>query len=423
MSARGSGPGAGPRIVVTGLGVVSALGNDVATFDEALFKGDVGIGPITLYDDGPVEMRVAAEVRGYDEKDHFSNSQLTLMDRFAQFALLSAREAVADSGLDFAAAANDKYTPGNLGNRTAVVHGTGIGGQSTQDASYHRLLVDQILRTHPFTIPKLMPNAGASQISMEFGITGPSLTTATACASTAHAIAMAVMLLRSGQADVAITGGAEACINFGTMLAWKALRVTAKDTCRPFSNKRGGMVVGEGGGTLILETLEHARARGATIHAELTGIGMSADAGNIIQPSGDGAALALANCLSDAGLSPEDVDYINAHGTGTAQNDPTESAAIRKVFGTHADNVAVSSTKSMHGHALGAAAALEAVATILALRRQTAPATMNYLEPDPKCDLDYVPNAARPMEIRNALCNSFAFGGLNAVVGFSRFQG
>ncbi|MGB0714148.1 MAG: beta-ketoacyl-[acyl-carrier-protein] synthase family protein, partial [Gammaproteobacteria bacterium] len=359
MSSSGSARNGGPRIVVTGLGIISSLGNDVASFEQALFRGDVGIGPISLYDDAPVDMRVAAEVRDYEEKEHFTNSQLTLMDRFAQFALLSAREAVADSGLDFASTADDKYTPGSLGNRTAVVHGTGIGGQTTQDASYHRLLVEHGKRAHPFTIPKLMPNAGASQISMEFGITGPSLTTATACASTAHAIAVAVMLMRSGQADVAITGGAEACINYGTMMAWKALRVTAKDTCRPFSDKRGGMVVGEGGGTLVLETLEHARARGARIHAELTGIGMSADAGNIIQPAGDGAALALAGCLSDSGLSPEDIDYINAHGTGTPQNDPTESAAIRQVFGTHADKVAVSSTKSMHGHALGAAAALE----------------------------------------------------------------
>ena len=409
------------RIVVTGLGIVSPIGLEVADFQKALFSGVSGIKPITRYDDHIVGMRIAGEIRDFEARDHFTEKALHLTDRFAQFAVVSAREAVADSGLDFKAAANDKYTRGSLGQRTAVVHGTGIGGQDTQEENYRKLHAGA-KRLPPFTIPKLMPNAGAGHIGMEFGITGPSLTTATACASSAHAIAMAVMLLRSSQADVALTGGAESCINPGTMTAWKSLRVTSTDTCRPFSAKRSGMVVGEGGATLVLETLEHARARGAQIYCELTGIGMSADAGNLIQPSGDGAALALQACLDDARLSPEAVDYINAHGTGTPQNDPTETAAIRKVFGAHADRLAVSSTKSMHAHALGAAAALESVATVLAIQRQTAPATLNYLEPDPKCDLDYVPNQARPMAIRHALSNSFAFGGLNAVLGFARFH-
>ena len=410
-----------PRIVVTGLGIVSPIGLNVPDFQAALFAGRSGIKPITRYNDQHIDMRIAGEIQDFDARQHFREKQLGFIDRFAQFAVVSAREAVADSGLDFKDAAENKYVRGSLGQRTAVVHGTGIGGQDTQDENY-RKLCEGGKRTHPFTIPKLMPNAGASQISMEFGVTGPSLTTATACASSAHAIAMAVLLLRAGQADVAITGGAESCINTGAMTAWKALRVNATDACRPFSKKRGGMVIGEGGATLILETLEHAQARGARIHCELTGVGMSADAGNIIQPSGDGAALALQACLDDAGLVPKDIAYINAHGTGTPQNDPTETAAIRQVFGSHADRLAVSSTKSMHGHALGAAAALEAVAAILALQNQTAPATMNYLEPDPKCDLDYVPNAARKLDIRHALSNSFAFGGLNAVVGFGRFK-
>ena len=410
-----------PRIVVTGLGVVSSIGLNVPDFRDALFAGKSGIQPITRYDDRIIDMRVAGEIRDFDERKHFSEKHLVLMDRFAQFAVVSAREAVADSGLDFKGEAENKYVPGSLGQRAAVVHGTGIGGQDTQDENY-RKLCEGAKRTHPFTIPKLMANAGASQISMEFGVTGPGLTTATACASSAHAIAIAALLLRAGQADVAIAGGAESCINKGAMAAWKALRVNALDTCRPFSKKRGGMIIGEGGATLVLETLEHAQARGARIYCELTGIGMSADAGNIIQPSGDGAALALQTCLNDAAIAPEAVDYINAHGTGTPQNDPTETAAIRKVFGAHADRLAVSSTKSMHAHALGAAAALESVVTVLALQEQTAPATMNYLEPDPKCDLDYVPNAARKMEIRHALANSFAFGGLNAVLGFARFS-
>jgi nodulation protein E len=231
-----------------------------------------------------------------------------------------------------------------------------------------------------------------------------------------------MMLLRAGMAEVAVTGGAEACITHGTMKGWDALRVTAKDSCRPFSADRGGMVVGEGGATLVLETLPHAQARGARIYAELTGFGMSADAGNIVQPARSGAVSALRAALRDAGLAPDAVQYINAHGTGTPQNDPTETAAIREVFGAHADRLAVSSTKSMHGHLLGAGAAIEALATTLALTEQVAPATMNFGEPDPACDLDYVPNEARPMRIDNALSNSFAFGGLNTVLAFSRFR-
>ena len=410
-----------PRIVITGLGIVSPIGLNVADFRQALFNGVSGIRPITRYDDRNVGMRIAGEIRDFDPRDHFTEKALHLTDRFAQFAVVSAREAVADSGLDYQSAADHKYAPGGLGQRTAIVHGAGIGGQDTQEENY-RKLHQGAKRLHPFTIPKLMPNAGASRISMEFGVTGPSLTTATACASSAHAMAVAVLLLRSGQADVAIAGGAESCINHGAMNAWKSLRVTSTEACRPFSGKRSGMVIGEGGATLILETLKHAQARGARIHCELTGIGMSADAGNMIQPAVDGAALALQACLNDADLAPEDVDYINAHGTGTPQNDPTETAAIRQVFGAHADRLAVSSTKSIHGHALGGAAALESVATVLAIRQQTAPATLNYLEPDPKCDLDYTPNQARPMEIRHALSNSFAFGGLNAVLGFARFR-
>lgn len=400
------------RVVITGLGLISPLGHSVTEFSQRLFAGDCGIGPITLIDSDGLQTRIAAEVKYYDAKAVFDKGELTQLDRFAQFALLASRQAVADAGISF---------EGGLADRTAVVHGTGIGGQNTQDDNYWRIYGEAAKRVHPFTIPKLMPNAGASQITMDLGITGPSFTTATACASAGHAIGMAMLLLRSGMVDVAITGGAEACITKGTMMGWDALRVTAKDTCQPFSGDRGGMVVGEGGATLVLETLEHAEARGAKIYAELTGFGMSADAGNIVQPSQSGAVSALRGALRDAGMTPADVQYINAHGTGTPQNDPTETAAIREVFGPLADSLAVSSTKSMHGHLLGAGAAIEAVATILALTEQKAPATMNYNEPDPKCDLDYVPNAARAMTIDNALSNSFAFGGLNTVLAFRRF--
>ena len=401
------------RIVITGLGVISPLGHDLETFKFRLFNGESGIGPITLTDPTLLQTPIAAEVRDYDPTAHFDKSQLTQLDRFAQFALLASRQAVADAGLEFG---------GELGKRTAVVHGSGIGGQNTQDDNYHKVYAEGGKRVHPFTIPKLMPNAGTSQITMDLGITGPSFTTATACASAGHAIGISMLLLRAGMADVAITGGAEACITRGTMMGWDALRVTAKDTCQPFSGDRGGMVVGEGGVTLVLETLEHAQARGARIYAELTGFGMSADAGNIVQPARSGAVTALRGALRDADLEPGAVQYINAHGTGTRQNDPTETAAIREVFGAHADNLAVSSTKSMHGHLLGAGAAIEALATTLALTEQTAPATMNYNQADPECDLDYVPNQARPMSIVNALSNSFAFGGLNTVLAFRRFD-
>ncbi|MCB1737901.1 MAG: beta-ketoacyl-[acyl-carrier-protein] synthase family protein, partial [Gammaproteobacteria bacterium] len=308
------------RVVITGLGVVSALGRNVAEFGEGLLSGRCAIGPITQFDTSEHQVKIGAEVPNYVPEDHFDKNQLAQIDRFAQFALLATREAVADAGLSF---------EGELSERTAVVHGTGIGGQSTQDDNYHKLYAEGGKRVHPFTIPKLMPNAGCSQITMEFGIKGPAFTTATACSSSGHAIGLAMMLLRQGMADVAVTGGAEACLTHGTMRGWEALRVAAKDTCSPFSNKRGGMVVGEGGATLILETLEHAQARGARIYAELLGFGMSADAGNIVQPSMDGAVRAIRNCLSDAGLTTADVQYINAHGTGTPQNDPTETAAIR----------------------------------------------------------------------------------------------
>jgi nodulation protein E len=257
---------------------------------------------------------------------------------------------------------------------------------------------------------------------MDLGITGPAFATTSACSSSAHAIGVALMLLRTGMADVSLTGGSEACITFGTIKAWEGLRVLAKDTCRPFCRHRKGMVIGEGAGTLVLETLDHARARGAKIHAELIGFGMSSDAHNLIQPLAGGAAQAMRGALEDAAIAPEDVDYINAHGTGTAQNDPTETQAIRSVFGKHADQLAVSSTKSMHGHALGAAAALEAIASIVALREQKAPPTANFLEPDPQCNLNYVPNAARSMPVTVALSNSFAFGGLNTVLAFRRYQ-
>lgn len=401
------------RVVVTGMGCISSLGQGCLSFSDKLLSGVGGIAPITQFDAQQYQIKIAAEVKDYDERAHFDDIALHQLDRFSQFALLATREAVADAGIEF----NEHNAE-----RSCVIHGTGIGGQVAQDINYQRFYGEGAKRFHPFSVPKLMPSAASSQITMEFGITGPAFSTTSACSSAGHAIGTALLFLRSGMADIAITGGAEACITPGTMKIWEALRVMARDTCRPFSAGRAGLVIGEGAATLVLETLEHAQARGATILAELCGFGMSSDAHNLVKPQQAGATRAMRAALKDAALPVEAVNYINAHGTGTAQNDPTETQAIREVFGDHADQLAVSSTKSMHGHALGAAAALEAVASIVALREQVAPPTTNFLKADPACDLDYVVNEARPMPIDAVLSNSFAFGGLNTSLVFSRFN-
>jgi nodulation protein E len=279
----------------------------------------------------------------------------------------------------------------------------------------HRFYGDH-LRIHPLAVARVGLNAPACQIARQYGLTGPTFAVASACASANHAMAQAFEMLRQGKADFAITGGTEACLSVPTIKAWEAMRVMADDTCRPFCKQRRGMALGEGAGIFVLESYAHAKRRGAVILAEFAGAGMSADAGDIVLPSADGAAKALANALADARLAPEDVEYINAHGTGTPANDPTETKAIRQVFGAYADKLMVSSTKSMHGHALGAAGALELIAVIGALRDGVIPPTANFLDVDPECDLDCVPNVAREKRVQVALNNSFAFGGLNAVL-------
>ena len=396
------------RVVITGMGAVTPLGLTAGDSWAAMREGRCAIGPITTLPRQSLRFGIAAEVRDFDPLDHFEAKRLILLDRVSQFALVAAREAIAQSGIDFSA--------GDIGENTAVIIGTGIGGEQTHDAASRRLYADNNLRTHPLTIVRLMANAPACQISIEHKLTGPAFATVSACASSNHALAQAFHMVRSGVADAAVAGGTEACITLGVILAWEAMRVMADDTCRPFCKQRHGMVLGEGAGMFVLETLENARQRGATILAEFVGAGMSADAGDIVFPSEAGAAKAIQRALADGGLAPRDIDYINAHGTGTPGNDPTESKAIRHVFGAHADKLAVSSTKSMHGHALGAAGAIELVAAIGALRDGVVPPTMNFIDPDPECDLDYVPNAARAMDVRTVLSNSFAFGGLNAVV-------
>jgi nodulation protein E len=401
------------RVVVTGMGVISALGANRCAFWQALREGRSGIAPLQAIDPGLLRFRNAAEVRGYDSTQHFDEKEAALLDRFAQFGVIAAREAVQLAGVE--------WTP-DLRENTAIVTGSCVGGQSTEDEGFTALYRNNIPRVSPLTIPRIMSNAGASRISMELGVVGPAYTISTACSSANHAIGQAFRMVRSGEAPMALTGGSEAVFSYGFLKAWEAMRVVSPGTCRPFSKDRRGLILGEGGAMLVLEPLESARERGAEIFGEISGFGMSSDAHHITQPSPEGAARAMRAAIRDAGVEPQHIGYINAHGTGTPANDSTETSAIRQVFGAHADRLAVSSTKSMHGHALGAAGAIEAVATLFALREGELPPTANYTEADPACDLDVIPNSARRAEVEYALSNSFAFGGLNAVVVFRRWS-
>jgi nodulation protein E len=402
------------RVVITGLGAVSPVGLSTASYWAALIEGRSGFGPPTIFDAGRLNTKVVAEVKDFVPSEHFDTRQISFLDRVAQFAVVAAREAIGQSGLSFR---------DGLGVRTAAIVGSGIGGQSTQDDNFKRIYADNATRVTPLIIPRAMPNAPASQISMFFGIKGPTYAVSTACASATHSIGQAFHLVRAGAVTCAVAGGAEAQLTTGTVKAWEAMRILAPDACRPFSRERKGMVLGEGAAILVLEALDHAAARGAHILGEIVGFGMSADAGDLTAPDPDGMVRAIAAALADAALAPDAVDYVNAHGTGTTANDAAETAAMHTALGAHAARVPISSTKSMVGHALGAAGALEAVATVMALGDGVVPPTMNYLGSDPACDLDYVPNQARRQPLNAALSNSFAFGGLNAVLALRRFAG
>jgi nodulation protein E len=399
------------RAVVTGIGVLCAIGRNLAEFRESLRLGRDGAGPLQNPEPGgtPWNMRftTAAQVRGFNATDHFDPKTVDMLDRFAQFAAVAGREAARHSGIE--------WTPA-LRESTAIVTGSCIGGQSTEDKGFVEVYRRGRPRPHPMTIPKTMANAGASALAMEFGITGPSFTVATACASSNHAIGLASNMVRSGMCDVAIAGGSEATFSEGVLLAWEAMRVVSPTVCRPFAKDRNGMMLGEGAAMLVIESLDHAQARGATPLAEIAGFGMSSDAHHVTQPSAEGAARAISRALASAQLAPDAIEYVNAHGTGTTVNDATETRAIHLAFGDRAPRLAVSSTKSMHGHTLGAAGALESAATILALRDRFIPPTIHYGERDPECDLDYVPNESRAWDGEYAMSNSFAFGGLNAVL-------
>ena len=392
-------------VVITGLGTISALGNTTDQFWQALCKGQPGIGKLTCMATEQLKIGIGAEVQDFNSHDYFCEEDLPLLDRFSQFAVVAGREAVVDAGLD-----------ARMIHDAAAVIGTGCGGKNTDEETYQRLYEQGKHRAHPLTIPKGMPSAACSQVSMQLGIAGPVFSLSSACSSASHAVVQALLMIRAGLVDVAIAGGTEAPFTFGLMKSWESLRVLSLDTCRPFSHDRSGLVLGEGAGMVVLESLEHARKRGVKIYAELAGCGMSADAWHITDPCAEGAARAIRSALKSASINPGEVDYVNAHGTGTKANDVTETRALHLAFGNHAKRLAVSSTKSMHGHSLGAAGALEIVATALAMKEGVIPPTANFTKPGEGCDLDYVPNQAREMKAKVAISNSFAFGGLNAVL-------
>jgi nodulation protein E len=395
------------RVVITGAGTINPLGHTVPATLEAMREGRCGIGPLEMRDVERLSIRIGGQVKDYDPDTHYNRQQQALYDRFTQFTLLSAREAIGQAGLEFA---------GQLAAEAGVVFGTSGGGLTTQDENYRAVYEEGKNRVHPFIVPKLMNNAAASHVSMEWNLKGPSFTVATACASSNHAMGLAFQIVRSGASRVMVTGGSESMLCFGGIKAWEGLRVMSKDACRPFSATRNGMVQGEGAAVFVFEEMEHAKARGADILAEVVGFSMTSDAADIVMPSKQGAARAIAGALRDGQIAPEAVGYINAHGTGTAANDKSECAAVADVFGHHADRLMISSTKSMHGHLIGGTGAVELLACIMAVRDGVIAPTIGYEEPDPECALDVVPNVARDAKVDVVLSNAFAFGGLNAVL-------
>ncbi len=401
------------RVVVTGTGIISAIGNNTHDFWNNLVACNSGIGPFDSVDPALMRFKNGAEVKKFDASTLIEKSDLDLMDRFAQFSVVAAKEAVSQSGILF--------TEEN-GYRSAVICGTSIGGVHAQEQTYIDLYRENKSRVHPLSIPKTMPNGAASNVSMQMGITGPVYTISTACASSNHAIGNAFWLIRNGLCDQALAGGSETPFTYTFLKAWEAIRVVAPDTCRPFSKTRQGMILGEGSGMILLETLENAKKRGAEILAEIVGFGMSSDASHITKPDQKGAERAMKLAMEDAKMNVEQVGYINAHGTGTLVNDTMEVAAIKNVFGNHANELPISSTKSMHGHALGATSSLEAVATIMALKNGILPPTANFEEVDETCNIDVIANASRSKSIKYALSNAFAFGGLNAVLAFKKWE-
>ena len=395
------------RVVITGAGTINALGGSVLETLHAMREGQLGIGPLQMRDLDRLTVKIGGQIKDFDPEAHFDRQKLALYDRVTQLVLLASREAMAQSGLEITE---------ELSETTGVVLGTAAGGMNTWDDNFRSVYEEGKNRVHPFVVPKLMTNAAASHLSMAHNIKGPSLTVSTACASSNHAIGLAFQMVRSGMAQVMLAGGGDAMLTFGGIKAWEGLRVMSKTACRPFSANRSGMVQGEGAGVFVLETYEGAKARGAEILAELIGFSMTSDAGDIVMPNQQGAVRAIRGALRDACLDPQDIGYINAHGTGTAANDKTECAAVTEVFGAHAPALMMSSTKSMHGHLIGGTGAVELLACLMALRDGVIAPTIGYEQPDPNCAVDVVPNVARQANVTAALSNAFAFGGMNAVL-------
>ena len=395
------------RVVITGAGTINALGGSVLETLHAMREGQLGIGPLQMRDLERLTVKIGGQIKDFDPEAHFDRQKLALYDRVTQLVLLASREAMAQSGLEITE---------ELSETTGVVLGTAAGGMNTWDDNFRSVYEEGKNRVHPFVVPKLMTNAAASHLSMAHNIKGPSLTVSTACASSNHAIGLAFHMVRSGMAQVMLAGGGDAMLTFGGIKAWEGLRVMSKTACRPFSANRSGMVQGEGAGVFVLETYEGAKARGAEILAELIGFSMTSDAGDIVMPNQQGAVRAIRGALRDARLDPQDIGYINAHGTGTAANDKTECAAVTEVFGAHAPALMMSSTKSMHGHLIGGTGAVELLACLMALRDGVIAPTIGYEQPDPNCAVDVVPNVARQANVTAALSNAFAFGGMNAVL-------
>ena len=395
------------RVVITGAGTINALGGSVPETLQAMREGQLGIGPLQMRDLDRLSVKIGGQIKDFDPEAHFDRQKLALYDRVTQLVLLASREAMAQSGLEITE---------ELSETTGVVLGTAAGGMNTWDDNFRSVYEEGKNRVHPFVVPKLMTNAAASHLSMAHNIKGPSLTVSTACASSNHAIGLAFQMVRSGMAQVMLAGGGDAMLTFGGIKAWEGLRVMSKTACRPFSANRSGMVQGEGAGVFVLETYEGAKARGAEILAELIGFSMTSDAGDIVMPNQQGAVRAIRGALRDACLDPQDIGYINAHGTGTAANDKTECAAVTEVFGAHAPALMMSSTKSMHGHLIGGTGAVELLACLMALRDGVIAPTIGYEQPDPNCALDVVPNVARQAKVTATLSNAFAFGGMNAVL-------
>ena len=403
------------RVVVTGMGVVTPIGLDVDTFWQGLREARVGVSALEGFPLDDLKILIAAQIKNFDPKEHlrhFSRDKIIMhADRYSWFAAAAADQAVKQSGLEVPF--TDPY-------RTACIIGSGAGGLVTFEQAYRDLFINNKRATHPLTLLRIIGSSASAHVGIEYGVKGPTFATCSACSTASHAIGIARDYIENGLVDVAIAGASESVINYGTMKAWQALHVLSPEGCYPFAKKRNGTVLGEGAGVLVIEEYEHAKARGATILAELCGYGMTSDSKDMVNPDIEGPSVAMRLALEDAGLEPSAINYLNAHGTATAINDKNETNAIKEVYGEHAYKLAISSTKSMHGHPLGAGGGIEAVACIKAINEGWVPPTAGLDEVDPDCDLDYVPNVGRDMPVNFAMSNSDAFGGLNAVLVFGK---